>query len=294
MDPLASMTWEYEGIMMPIMINRESLEYVKNNFEVRDDDVWLCTYPKSGTHWLMQIIQLLKLDGDYEKLVEKGVKDVKPLEFALPYPGGLKYAYKYYEQLPSPRLVVTHLPFTLLPKQVFEKKAKVIYVARNPKDTAVSMYYFTKPTFKTKNIELEWSTFIYMFMSGKAPYGQWTSHVLPFWNHRNEDNVMFLKFEDIKKNTIENVRKVAVFTGLSTSDTVLQKTVKNSSTKHTRAVMDGENNGTDATKQTNVGAFVRKGVIGDWMTHFTVSQSREFDKTLNYYLKETGLEMVFE
>lgn len=42
------------------------------------------------------------------------------------------------------RLIKTHLPLKLMPKSVMEVGAKVVYVARNPKDTAVSHYNFSK------------------------------------------------------------------------------------------------------------------------------------------------------
>lgn len=52
----------------------------------------------------------------------------------------------YIQNLPSPRFIKTHFPFPLLPRQLRtgEKKAKIIYVSRNPKDTCVSFYYHTR------------------------------------------------------------------------------------------------------------------------------------------------------
>lgn len=44
----------------------------------------------------------------------------------------------------SPRFVKSHLPKDLLPTQIWEKKAKVIFVVRNPKDVAVSNYHHYK------------------------------------------------------------------------------------------------------------------------------------------------------
>lgn len=45
-------------------------------------------------------------------------------------------------ELPSPRVMVTHMPFKYLPKQL-EEKGRVICVFRNPKDVAVSFYNWT-------------------------------------------------------------------------------------------------------------------------------------------------------
>lgn len=43
----------------------------------------------------------------------------------------------------SPRTIQSHLPFSLLPREIREglKKPKIIYVARNPKDVCVSFYH---------------------------------------------------------------------------------------------------------------------------------------------------------
>lgn len=36
------------------------------NFEARSDDVWICTYPRSGTTWTQEMIWLICNDLDYE------------------------------------------------------------------------------------------------------------------------------------------------------------------------------------------------------------------------------------
>lgn len=47
------------------------------------------------------------------------------------------------ESMPTdkPRFIKTHLHYSLLPYQVEEKKAKIIYVARNSKDACISYYH---------------------------------------------------------------------------------------------------------------------------------------------------------
>ncbi|KAG7175898.1 Sulfotransferase 1A1-like [Homarus americanus] len=44
------------------------------------------------------------------------------------------------EVTPDPRIIKTHLPLSLLPPDILDT-AKVVYVARNPRDVTVSMYH---------------------------------------------------------------------------------------------------------------------------------------------------------
>lgn len=53
-------------------------------------------------------------------------------------------SYEFLPNVEETRFIKTHFPFSLLPPSVMETKAKVIYVARNPKDVAVSYYHLNK------------------------------------------------------------------------------------------------------------------------------------------------------
>ncbi len=40
-------------------------------------------------------------------------------------------------------------------------------------------------------------------------------HVKPWWEHRNDANILFLKYEDLKEDLASNVRKIAAFIGIN-------------------------------------------------------------------------------
>ena len=47
-------------------------------------------------------------------------------------------------ELDSPRLLVSHMPFDLLPEQVMAKRTKMVHVYRNPRAVLVSLNFHMK------------------------------------------------------------------------------------------------------------------------------------------------------
>ena len=45
------------------------------------------------------------------------------------------------EEMPSPRLMKSHLPVQLLPEEIWTKKPKLLFINRDPKDVAISHYH---------------------------------------------------------------------------------------------------------------------------------------------------------
>lgn len=60
------------------------------------------------------------------------------------------------------RFIKTHLPMKLMPHSVLTSGAKVVYVARNPKDVAVSYYHFSKH--RGFDFKGDFETFVQYFM----------------------------------------------------------------------------------------------------------------------------------
>ena len=70
--------------------------------------------------------------------------------------------------LPSPRLLDSHLPYHLIPKGKDDStKCKYIYIARNPKDVAVSLYHFLISFDAESYSRLTWDIFVKCFLQGR-------------------------------------------------------------------------------------------------------------------------------
>jgi len=77
--------------------------------------------------------------------------------------------------MPSPRILDTHLTPSLVPQDIFAKKGRVILLYRNPKDTVTSLYHHYR---KMKEIgyTLSWNCHVENWMKGR---GRTDSYYMP-------------------------------------------------------------------------------------------------------------------
>nr|XP_008538570.1 PREDICTED: sulfotransferase 1C2-like [Equus przewalskii]XP_008538571.1 PREDICTED: sulfotransferase 1C2-like [Equus przewalskii] len=93
------------------------------HFEAKPDDLLICTYPKSGTTWIQEIVDMIEQNGDVAKCQRAIIQHRHPfIEWARPpQPSGVEKA----NTMPSPRTLRTHLPTQLLPPSFWENNCKV-------------------------------------------------------------------------------------------------------------------------------------------------------------------------
>ena len=153
--------WAELGYCERVGVSIESqFSYEKRirDFEVRNDDVYVVSFPKCGTTWTQEMVWNICNGCDVEKA--KSLPLVKRMPF-IEISGLLKdnlvagMSEEAKKAMPEaadsvnnasnmprnePRLLKTHVSYDMLPEQVREKKPKIIYVTRNPRDAVVSFY----------------------------------------------------------------------------------------------------------------------------------------------------------
>nr|XP_014349996.1 PREDICTED: uncharacterized protein LOC102357907 [Latimeria chalumnae] len=134
------------------------------HFQARPDDLLIATFPKAGTTWMQEIVDMIYKEGDAEVCKRAPVYERMPfLEWPSipPMPSGIEVL----DGMPSPRVIKTHLQFKHVPKSFWENNCKMIYMARNPKDNLVSYYHFERMTL-TQIDPGTWEEYLGNFMQG--------------------------------------------------------------------------------------------------------------------------------
>uniref|UniRef100_A0A3P9PX89 Sulfotransferase n=1 Tax=Poecilia reticulata TaxID=8081 RepID=A0A3P9PX89_POERE len=183
--------FEFDGVRLPPFC-RGKMEDI-SNFSLRSSDIWIVTYPKSGTSLLQEVVFLVSQGADPDEIGLMNIDEQLPV---------IEY--------PQPGLDVI----------------QVIYMARNPKDLVVSYYQFHR-SLRTMSYRGTFQEFCRRFMSDKLAYGSWFEHVQEFWEHRLDSNVLFLKYEDMFKDLGTMVEHLARFLGVSCDKTQLEVLVEN-------------------------------------------------------------------
>uniref|UniRef100_A0A8D8X4L2 Estrogen sulfotransferase n=1 Tax=Cacopsylla melanoneura TaxID=428564 RepID=A0A8D8X4L2_9HEMI len=262
------------------------------NMDVHPDDVWVVSYPRTGSTWAQEMVWLLGNDLDFEQaqiLAQLRNPLLELTALVANDPGDWKddipNSVDFVNVVPSPRFIKTHLPLELLPKQVATVKPKIVYIARNPKDVCVSFYHYCKLIHNLNDPENKYfNDFCELFLQGNVPLGPIMSHMLTFWNKRHEDNILFLKYEDMKKNQRDAIIQTAKFLGKEISDEQIDKLIDHLSFQKMR-----DNPATNlepilaqmnrpADKRESDAKFMRKGVVGNYKNEMSDELIQRFDE----------------
>jgi len=182
------------------------------------------------------------------------------------------------------RFIKTHLPFSLLPNDLVTK-AKVVYVVRNPMDVLVSYYHHHK-LINGHGYVGDLPSFAQRFMRNEIMQGPFFPHVEEAWAIKDHPNLLFIFYEDMKKDLRSVISRVSNFLDAALTVDQVEKLVDHLDIKNFRK--NPAVNMTDMAKMVGFmsgpGNFVRSGKVGGWKEEF--ADFKEVESELKAWLED--------
>lgn len=187
------------------LLARPAVDYLRYKialgslYKARGDDIFVVTFPKSGSTLMQMMLYQLTTDGSM---------DFPHIEMVSPWFERhlSKDNHEFLDLLPSPRVFKSHLYYSDIPHH-----GKCIYVARDVRDVAVSAYHHHR---LMTGMEASLTNFLGQFIKDRSGFGSWFEHIKSWWPHRNDPNVLFLRFEEVVADLPAAIVKVANFLGI--------------------------------------------------------------------------------
>ncbi len=169
-----------------------------------------------------------------------------------------------FEQLPDPRIFKTHCLYEQTPGV---DTVKIILTSRDPRDCCVSFYHhlldMTDEARHRRGITApeSFDTYFDRWLS----YGAWFRNVASWWPHINDDNVLWLRYEDLKADFPAALQRIGAFLGWTippeSRSRILEYCSFSWMKAHAEKFIRTDDDGQPMFRP---GGFIRKGVSGDY------------------------------
>ncbi|XP_078150427.1 flavonol 3-sulfotransferase-like [Carex rostrata] len=263
---------------------------MRDTFKARPTDVIVTSFIKSGTTWLkaltFTIVHRNKYTFSNHPLLKLNPHDCVPITEH-------SYAARdehYLETLPSPRVLGTHLPYSLLPESIKTTKCPIVYICREPKDVLVSFWHNAN-SFEWIKESFPFTQAFESFCEGGIPFGPLWDHVLGYYTKSLEtpEKILFLKYEEMMKDPIGSVIRLANFIGYPFSEEEMkngrvEEIIEFCSFNKLKS-LDVNKNGIGDVQNDY---FFRKAIVGDWQNYMSTEMANKLDEIIKEKLHDSG------
>jgi hypothetical protein len=261
------------------------------DYRPRTGDVFACAWFKSGTTWLLQIATQIAFRGD---------ADFDDLHRVVPWPDCPPMLTRHIVPLgdESPRtrsptglrVIKTHLGFESVP---YSTDARYIALVRDPKDACVSAYRFLG-SMLLGPLAPKVKTWVDCFLDEDFNVVSWAAHLNSYWQQRARANLLFLTYEEMKRDSPSAVRRIAEFMGVNLSPSELAEVVRRASFGYMKEHEQRFNPGHVVPWGQAGGYMVRRGERGASSELLSEELKRRIDDVCRARLAELGCDFPYD
>jgi hypothetical protein len=227
----------------------------------RPTDVFVATAAKSGQTWLLALLHHLRTRGNDPNFGGKGAFSVTPwLEVPRDMSNGKPFdraeRLAALAAFPDPRVFKMHVTWEEIPRAA-GSGAKVMTITRDPRDLPWSMYSHLQAMAPEMRPPGRGDETFDEFFEKWLDFGYFFQVVRSFWPHRDDPDVLWLQYEDLKADLGAAARRCVAFLGWDLDEASIDRAVALSTLGHMQ-----QNQGALGFGSSFVGNFVREGAVG--------------------------------
>jgi len=220
---------------------------------MRDSDVFLGSYPRSGSTWLrFTLFELLSGQPATFESVNRGMRGPGTHDLGLPVLSN------------QGRFLSTHEPFR-------SEYHRGVYLVRDVRDVVTSEFWYEKERgFGCHDFD----EYLHQMLSGQKKYGSWQHHVNSWLNSSTARNgkLKVIRYEDLRRNPEIVLTDLLEFLGRPAEPSVILRAIENNALESMRAKEDALHKKPrqvrfpekPAAPENENGRFVRQGLVGGW------------------------------
>ena len=243
------------------------------DFEERESDIFIVTYLKSGTTWMQVILH---------NLVTEGNMDFNHIYDVSPWPKNQSFLGEPVEKinsLPEPRIIKSHDDYAFFNK---EMKGKIIYVFRDGKDVAVSLYHHHK-NYKDPDITFD-ENFEEFFTKEKAVMN-WFKFNKEWLENKKDLPVLYVTYEQLKNDLDKTLERIARYLNLNLTEEIINRVKTHASFEYMKTHESKFGLVPPVEEKKVYNEFIRKGKSGEGKVYMNAQQDEFFEKKYAEYIK---------
>ena len=258
------------------------------HFRPRATDILITTAPKAGTTWMQNILHQLRTAGDPSF---DSIDRVVPW-LELPREGlDHRAVLDGYEAIESPRIFKTHCTYEQTPGT---DTVRLILSSRDPRDCMVSFYHHVMDMTDAARAQGQFAdlkSFDDVFERWMS-FGAWFRNIHSWWPHYHDDNVLWLRYEDMKHDIDPCVDRILQFLGWQITATQRDAVNEYISFDWMKAHTDKFTVSHRGEPLFKPGGFIRKGQVGDHKQQLSKAQEQQILNRANELLADDCLEFL--